>query len=823
MKNSLFKRVFATVASVPLALSQCLTYTSYAVTNDSVQSETRNTDSSEKEAYTLDNLLYIAPGQIESTWYSAFNAELVAIGNKSNENYIAKDTIVNNVIKRAENFKNGKFTDKAQLIVDMIDEDGIKYTISNTGDITVTGKIVNPDTSILENYASNAINKQFDKYKAEYENAKKEMSEKFNIPVEEFDTFNVSKEELAEKYGVSLEELNKYSFTKADIAEKLGVTEEDIADINTFDDIKLPVFDFSSIDISGTYEIVIEGSDLANGSTFDVKAKYTANTAVNGKTVFAVGDITDFVLAKMNEVKSLAYAQIDASDIQATEEAKKIIDKKYNKIENWVNKAKNNQDKIKTAKRSVSSDKMAGVIEKINNYIENGKYSQKIDNIKDKLKDRYDINIPAVPATVADIMKNSYVADIFDMVMKEINKKAVNYSIEITKEDIAAFADNDLYGINASADSGTYILTGDFPDDQVAHSYKQMIASVEVGDMYNADANLAKVGLQIKRIPQTTTSTTSTTTTSSATTETTTVTSGTNSGTDSTTTTTETSGTGSGTDSTTTTTETSGTGSGTESTTTTNTTGSGIVLNGEVKRWSATVTADEEAGYAFYYSHEEEFEKAHISDITLNVVYTDDSTEDIKVDFAYASTPKETFTVGDLDFKYNVPLLYAGEQIIDETGRVILKDGDNLKTTDDKNATFEFYIGYMGDVNLNYKVDAVDASVVATYYALLSTMQSDGTLPTGDDIILSTPDNANIKIDSPDSVYDNFAAFLADVNQSNGIVTPATNRQARKSIRMIDANDASAMASCYAKLSTIDCPYVLGQKELWDAFFAGEF
>ena len=249
-----------------------------------------------------------------------------------------------------------------------------------------------------------------------------------------------------------------------------------------------------------------------------------------------------------------------------------------------------------------------------------------------------------------------------------------------------------------------------------------------------------------------------------------------------------------------------------------------MVLNGVVKRWSVTVNTNTspDAGYAFYYSHEEAFEKNQISSIILNVVYTTDETEDIEIDFDYASTPKEMFTVGDLDFKYNVPLVYVGDQIIDEAGTIILTQGDKLKTEDDNDATVEVYIGYMGDVNFDYKVNAVDASVISGFYAELSTMKSDGTYPSAAEVILSIPDNANIKIDDPDSIYDQFAAFLADVNQTNGIITPATNRQATKGIRSIDANDASAISGYYAELSTDGTPYVLGDKALWDAFFNGE-
>ena len=853
MKNSLFKRAFATVAAVPLALSQCLTYTSYAVTNDSVQSKAENTDSSEKEAYTLkDNLLYIAPDQVESTWYSAFNAELVAIGNANPNGYVKKETISNAILNHAGNSK-----ERAELLLKLLSDEDIKYVISPTGDITITGKIVNFDSTDLT-----------DDMRRPLIDIMKELAEKYNAP--------------------------------------------QIADS-----------DFSVVDFSGTYQIVIEGSDLANGHKFDVKAKYIANTPVNGKTEFAVGDAADFILAKVDEVKSVAYLTIDASGLSADEakKAKADFDAKFTKYENWINKVKNNQDKINTFNRKVSSPNMKSLIETINNYIENNSYANKVE---DKLNK--DLTIPA---TVADIMNNSFVVPIYEAVIKQINQTSVHYDVQISKDDIASFADNDLYNLTATAAAGTYTLTGDFPDDEVADSVKHMVATFEVGDIYNADGNLATVGFRIYREPVTTTTTTSSTTTTSTTT--TTVTSGTDSDTDTNTTTTTTSGTGSDTGTGTGTTTTSGTGSdtgtgtgttttsgtgsdtgtgtgttttsgtgsdtgtgtgttttsgtgsdtgtgtgttttsgtgsdtgtgtgttttsgtgsdtgtgtgttttsgtgsdtgtgtgttttsgtgsdtGTDTgittttstgsdtgTTTTTSTGSGtgtIVLDGVVKSWSVSV---ETSSYGFYYSHDEEFNKDQVGDLVLHVVYETDKTEDIQIDYEFASTPAETFVKYDADFKYIANLNYAGRTIVDSNGTIVLTEGDALKTVDGSDAGVEVYIGYMGDVNLDYSINAVDASQTLGYYAETSTGK------TPDQIILSISSSL---VTDPDSIYDHFAAFLGDVKND-----VSDNWKAKKADRVIDAVDASNILSAYAYLSTGDAE--IGTAGLWDKVFS---
>ena len=729
MKNSLFKRAFATVAAVPLALSQCLTYTSYAVTNDSVQSKAENTDSSEKEAYTLkDNLLYIAPDQVESTWYSALNAELVAIGNANPNGYVKKETISNAILNHAGNYK-----ERAELLLKLLSDEDIKYVISSTGDITITGKIVNVDPAVL--------------------------ADNMKLPI--IDIMN----ELAEKYNAP--------------------------------QIANP--DFSVVDFSGTYQIVIEGSDLANGHKFDVKAKYIANTPVNGKTEFAVGDAADFISAKIDEIKSIAYSAIDAAGlpVENANEAKAEFDAKFTKYENWINKVKNNQDKINTFNRKVSSPNMKSLIETINNYIENNSYANKVE---DKLNK--DLTIPA---TVADIMNNSFVVPIYEAVIKQINQTSVHYDVQISKDDIASFADNDLYNLTATAAAGTYTLTGDFPDDEVADSVKHMVATFEVGDIYNADGNLATVGFRIYREPVTTTTTTSSTTTTSTTT--TTVTSGTDSDTDTNTTTTTTSGTGSDTGTGTGTTTTSGTGSdtGTDTgTTTTTSTGSGtgtIVLDGVVKSWSVSV---ETSSYGFYYSHDEEFNKDQVGDLVLHVVYETDETEDIQIDYEFASTPAKTFVKYDADFKYIANLNYAGRTIVDSNGTIVLTEGDALKTVDGSDAGVEVYIGYMGDVNLDYSINAVDASQTLGYYAETSTGK------TPDQVILSISSSL---VTDPDSIYDHFAAFLGDVKND-----VSNNWRAKKADRVIDAVDASNILSAYAYLSTGDAE--IGTAGLWDKVFS---
>ncbi|MDE5861737.1 MAG: hypothetical protein K2H28_06030, partial [Ruminococcus sp.] len=582
MKNSLFKRVFAAVASVPFALSQCLTYSSYAVTNDSVQVETASARAG-GEVYNLEKLLYIEPGQTESTWYDTVHTELVNIGESDNNvRFIDKAMLEDLVVKNA-----GKYTDRAQMALDMLDDKGIEYRVSSSGDVVITARI-KTDFGVFFAEAQKSIDEAVDKavadameeVKQKYEDAKTEISEKFDIPAEEFDDFNVSKEYLAEKYGIPLEDLDKYNFTKEDIAEKLEIPVEDLEGVNSIDNVEeiiyeekvnIPPFDFTSAYFTGAFEITIKGSDLEDGHTMGIKARYISDKPVNidgvNKTILSIADLTKFAEVKIEEVKACADVTIrEIPDEDAKKDAQAQVTNQLTKIENLLKKAESKFDIIhREQNRTASADDMAQLLKKISDFVENSKKVQSLEN-----KIHKDIR---VPSSVTAMMNNSHVADLYETIMNDLNEIAVSYNISLPASDIAAFADTDLRNIKATAVNDTYTLSGFFHDEELGgDNLKEMIATVEVGDIYDTNKNIATIGLQIIRpeIEESSSTTTSSTTTSSTTT-TTVTTSGSDTDTDTTTTTTETSG--SDTDTTTTTTETSGSDTDT-TTTTTETSGS---------------------------------------------------------------------------------------------------------------------------------------------------------------------------------------------------------------------------------------------------------
>ncbi|MDE6035737.1 MAG: hypothetical protein K2G36_07505, partial [Ruminococcus sp.] len=290
--------------------------------------------------------------------------------------------------------------------------------------------------------------------------------------------------------------------------------------------------------------------------------------------------------------------------------------------------------------------------------------------------------------------------------------------------------------------------------------------------------------------------------------------------TDTTTTTTDTTdGTGTDTDTTTTTDTTDGTGTDTTttdttddgsstSTETTTTPFEGAVLPGVVRRIFATVTASDEGDYGFYYSYETEFHKEQVKEVVMQIVYTDGTEGTLPITYDFASTPAETFEKYDVDFKYTAALVYNGGDVTDQSGKVVLKNGDILKTSEDEDAGVVAYIGYRGDVNLDYAVNAVDASQTQAYYAELSTGKQT------DETVLSE----SKLVESASSIYDDFAAFLGDVNMSNQKDEIVEWRTGKKG-RALDAIDATGILTAYAELST-NTTYAIGDKALWDAVLA---
>ena len=175
-------------------------------------------------------------------------------------------------------------------------------------------------------------------------------------------------------------------------------------------------------------------------------------------------------------------------------------------------------------------------------------------------------------------------------------------------------------------------------------------------------------------------------------------------------------------------------------------------------------------------------------------VGTTDPVEISGAKFTFAATPAETYSTET--FKHDIALV-ATEDITDEAGNVLVKAGEGFKTLAKKDVTVEVYVGLKGDTNLDNSITAVDATYILVYYANLSAGNVDS-----NKVRLSL---ANELAEDPSGIYDNFAAFLADV--SNEI--PATDAWAVGKVSRKDANvqrsvtavDASKILVFYSQIS----------------------
>jgi hypothetical protein len=135
------------------------------------------------------------------------------------------------------------------------------------------------------------------------------------------------------------------------------------------------------------------------------------------------------------------------------------------------------------------------------------------------------------------------------------------------------------------------------------------------------------------------------------------------------------------------------------------------------------------------------------------------------------ATPASTYRIEQKDFTYQVAVYYNDMKLVD-------KDGNDLFVT--------AYIGVKGDASLDNDVDASDASQVLEYYANIMNGKS------SDEIVLSSSD----LVTGPDSIYDHFAAFLADTDTNEW---DPDNWSVRKSGRNNDSADASQILAAYTE------------------------
>jgi len=665
MKNSLFKRVIAAAAAVPMALTQCPTFTNAATTN-AVQG-TAQVQAEAKQKLTLEDLLYVAPENEKGSWNTALTMGLAGIA-KSGE--INVPVLGEEITKRA-----GNYADVAQEVIDLIKN--VKYEISGN-DFTLTGEVDEPDFNEI-------IKSQLDSSKApKSTEGRSNAPAKFDasmlpegIDIEELKTFDLTtipketRQDLAKKYDIP----ELASDDVKTIKDLTSLKEKEISDDTVKDiaqevvAIKFSDIDFSGTKIGGKFTFVLKGSDLKAGTTVRGLFKYECN---DGKTYY-LGQLPAFAKDSLKAIKEAGDKGIqenfkDQKSLADTLQSK--FDEKIDKFLKYANRADAFIEQGGTQAHHKEPGTTANVIKKANEWL-------KKHNLDKEL-----------PASATDIAANSTVLKYYQ---KALNKAGER--IDISAEDIGKFADS-LYEIvldnKGEGLKGTAVAKFAESEREITElktylkglgyeyvsSYKKLTLE---GDMTKSKTeNFGKADLQIERVLVTNTTTTSPTTTSTTTTTTTTTT--------------------------------------TEPKVTT-------------KILSAYMTADVKTGYYFNIEEEFDknmisnvklftrYQEGYTVDGQLVIKgegTKDGETPDMsKINFGKA-TPANTYSKDNAKFSYDIPVYYGDVQLTDEF---------------DIPFVVKVYIGVKGDTNLDGIADAVDASQVLKYYAKLSTGGKPDTVP----------------------------------------------------------------------------------------------
>lgn len=699
MKKSFIKRAVATVAAVPLALTQCLTCSFAETALDADSQAEVSVAAAEDNAYTLEKLLKIDADKKYSDWNADLSSVIMGItltGNTSGT--INPDAIISAVVKNA-----GGYSALAENVLGQVKN--VQYNITGNRDIVITADVEN---------ISEALSRDFDK------------------------SLGRAVKTLAENAGVS-----------------------GLIDI-----------DFTTVNASGKIEIVIGTSDLDAGTTVPVKFTFTPD---GGAALDFLGSV-EYALDTIEQYRKIAYDKIDeyAAYIDAAD-AKAQIDKSFNL---YIGKINTGLDYYKKAMNKVWSkdyNNVSGLIADVNKKLEKKGYKKR------------------VPSTGAAIAANATVASVYNTALDIVNNAAgAAGSLDIQVSEIGAFLDQ-LTAVKASANAGTFTLSGQFEDaeaDEVKEYYNANHVDTVYKNSYKIFTGTLKaagdssVDVQIERIIETDTTTTTTTTTSTTSSTTTTTSSSTTSSTSSSTTTTS---------------------STTSSSTTTTTTTTSVAK--ELVKTYAEVKSD----YGFYYSYEDSFNKGQLGEAKLVktydnvaidekgdyildedgekiVVSSTSEEEDItgEVEFGTA-TPENTFDKENLTFRYDIPLTYQGEALVDEKGEAI---------------TAEAYIGVRGDVTLDNILNGSDATYMLTAYTYINSKAGEQVDP---NTILFTREAVTT---DPSGILDQFAAFLGDVD-----CNITDNWKATKNQRSIIGSDATYLLNAYTILSG---GFAGTEKELWE-------
>ena len=657
MKNSLFKRAIAVAAAAPLALTQCLTYAN-AVSNDAVQTEAI-VQAESSSALTLGDLLYIPADQTVSGWNSTVSSKLSTLTKRSGDFDISK--IAETAIKHAGQYKDVVEYAFNELII----PNGVKFNITGSNDIVITGKISEPDFNRnLSLTSGQALAAQADAYNAPAL-TKIDFSD-INVGGDFTITIKASQLLRSTKVPVEIE------YTTADGTKKYAGEIFDFA-LETIAKVK------AKGDAAIEKEVPAQYADKAKAD-YAAKIKNITDKIEKAKKYFEKA---------MKAEKSAEYDNVSAAIADANA---------------WLKK-NNISKQIPATATDIASKEIVGEA-----------YEQLINTIASS----EEVNI--TPAEIGQFIDS--IKEIKGSVANAVANGEGKFD-DAEKAEVKAWVESQGY---AFVDSYKKIsATVDFSgvNTKNAGSVDIKIERVLVTDTTTTSVTTTSTDTTTTTTAESTTSSTSSSTTdvptTSSTSSSTTSTTAESTTSSSTTSTTVESTTSSSTTSTTDVPTTSSTSSST-STTSTSTTSTSTSQPADVTITTSIiksyVTADTESAY--YLSIEDEFDKNQITNIVRHNRYTEgytvdgqtvitkegETTEEIKDITFGTATPSNTYKANNANFMYEVPV-YA--------------NGEVLKDIDGNDVTVTVYIALKGDANLDNLVDSNDASQVLAYYAKVST------------------------------------------------------------------------------------------------------
>ena len=800
MKKSFFKRALASFAVIPLALTQCLSYSFAATDESSVASAADSTDlsSAVNTNITLDSLLYINP-----------DAEIVNGVQTSEWNMNVYSMIIN----AGQNGNGAVAIDPTSAIYLMSANAGAYKELIEVlaGEITETTCEVKSDGRIVLNAKFNDLSKSI------AETVQNRVSKEVDA--------------VAEKYP------------EADLTELKNI-------------------DFSALgEIAGTITATVDASALQDSTTTPVT--YEINFSDVDHTNLTMTDALYYVLDKYDVAKEavmntfenvFAEAQISGVDIDAATEMGKKINDIFFGYENHIVKALNiiatYTDPEFSASRSyadttealaglkawATKKNMPNVANRIPGTVTAGITKSAANDAFENFKNHLNASVIA-PAVLN--MTTAEIGAFADNDMKDLEIsveagiltiKALNVTDKEQAELAAALEEKGLELVSShkeitfttnlnSKNTGSGEFTLDIIRVLETKDITTETTTTSVTTGSETETTTVATGSDVTSTTTEATGSdvTSTTTVATGSDVTSTTTKATGSDTDTTTSTTEVSDTdtttstteGSDTDTTTTTTDVSGTDTttttdGSETTTTTTTTS---YVRAYVVAEVGTQVNAELTGY--FFSHDNrEFSAGMLE--TLNVAgdfylveeyFDGTNTSTVQVSLADAlaaetisfngATPAGTYDANS-GFKYDIPMYYKGEKLTADDGSAI-----NLTA----------YIGVKGDVNLDGKVTPSDASTTLKYYAAVQTYNGTGNAK--DETILCPG------AEYASAEYQNLAALLADINVDE---KNAENWSLTKSERALTPVDASSVLKFYSSMQTTVDPVVY---DVWNSVVPG--